>query len=47
MENKKISNKMKKNITVLFVLTFGFAYGQDFSYPSINAQGKDVENFIP
>ena len=29
------------------MLTFGFAYGQDFSYPSINAQGKDVENFIP
>lgn len=38
---------MKKNITVLFVLTFGFAYGQDFLYPNINAQGKDVENFIP
>lgn len=42
------NNKMMKQIlTIVFILTFEFAFGQNFSYPTINSQGKDVESFIP
>lgn len=34
-------------LTIVFILTFEFAFGQNFSYPTINSQGKDVESFIP
>jgi hypothetical protein len=38
---------MKQMLTIVFILTFEFAFGQNFSYPTINSQGKDVESFIP
>lgn len=38
---------MKRLLTIIFFLTFGFACGQDFSYPIINSQGRDVNSFIP
>ncbi|MGI6291391.1 MAG: hypothetical protein ACOXZH_03045 [Bacteroidales bacterium] len=44
MNNNKM---MKQMLTIVFILTFEFAFGQNFSYPTINSQGKDVESFIP
>lgn len=38
---------MRQLLTTIFLLTFGIAFGQDFSYPSINNQGKDINSFIP
>ncbi|MEJ8843454.1 hypothetical protein WG954_13780 [Lacibacter sp. H375] len=38
---------MRRLLTIMFILNFGLAFGQDFSYPSINKQGKDINNFIP
>ena len=38
---------MRPVLTILSILTFGFVFGQNFSYPRINSQGKDIENFIP
>lgn len=40
-------NLMRQLLTTIFLLTFGIAFGQDFSYPSINNQGKDINIFIP
>jgi hypothetical protein len=40
-------NLMRQLLTTIFLLTFGIAFGQDFSYPSINNQGKDINSFIP
>lgn len=42
-----MGNLMRQLLTTIFLLTFGFAFGQDFSYPSINNQGKDINSFIP
>ena len=38
---------MRQLLTIIFLLTFGIAFGQDFSYLSINNQGKDINSFIP
>jgi hypothetical protein len=38
---------MRQLLTTIFILTFGFAFGQDFSYPEINKEGQDINNFIP
>ncbi len=38
---------MRQLLTTIFLLTFGIAFGQDFSYLSINNQGKDINSFIP
>jgi hypothetical protein len=38
---------MRQLLTTIFLLTFGIVFGQDFSYPSINNQGKDIDSFIP
>lgn len=38
---------MRRLLTTIFILTFGFASGQDFSYPNINKQGQDIHSFIP
>ncbi|HRZ96477.1 MAG TPA: hypothetical protein P5084_02895 [Paludibacter sp.] len=38
---------MRRLLTIISLLTFGFAIGQDFSYPNINNQGKDINSFIP
>jgi hypothetical protein len=38
---------MRQLLTTIFLLTFGIAFGQDFSYPSFNNQGKDINSFIP
>jgi len=38
---------MRRLLTIIFFLTFGLAFGQDFSYPIINNQGKDINSFIP
>lgn len=38
---------MRQLLTTIFLLTFGIAFGQNFSYPSINNQGKDINSFIP
>jgi hypothetical protein len=40
-------NLIRRLLTIIFLLIFGFAFGQDFSYPSINNQGKDLNSFIP
>lgn len=40
-------NLMRQLLTTIFILTFGFAFGQDFSYPEINKEGQDINNFIP
>jgi len=42
-----MNNKIRQILTIVFILTFEFAFGQNFSYPTINSQGKDVESFIP
>lgn len=34
-------------LTTLFLLEFGFSFGQDFTYPNINMQGKELKSFIP
>lgn len=38
---------MRILLTIIFLLHFGFVFGQNFSYPSINMQAKDINNFIP
>lgn len=38
---------MRQILTILFILAFGYLFGQDFFYPTINSQGKDIESFIP
>lgn len=38
---------MRQLLTIIFLLTFGIAFGQDFSYPSIENQGQDINSFIP
>lgn len=38
---------MSQLLTTIFLLIFGFAFGQDFSYPNINNLGKDINSFIP
>ena len=38
---------MIKILTTIFILIYGFTFGQEFSYPKINKQGKDINNFIP
>jgi hypothetical protein len=38
---------MRRLLTTIFLLTFGFAFGQDFSYPNINKQGQDINSFLP
>lgn len=38
---------MRQLLTTIFLLTFGIAFGQEFSCPSINNQGKDINSFIP
>jgi hypothetical protein len=38
---------MRILLTIIFLLHFGFVFGQNFSYPSINIQAKDINNFIP
>lgn len=40
-------NLMRQLLTTIFLLTFGIAFGQEFSCPSINNQGKDINSFIP
>ena len=38
---------MKQILTIIFILAVQFAFAQNFSYPKINSQGKDIESFIP
>lgn len=38
---------IRRLLTIIFFLTFGFAFGQDFSYPNISNQGKNINSFIP
>jgi hypothetical protein len=38
---------MRRLLTIIFLLKFGLTFGQDFSYPSINKQDKDINSFIP
>lgn len=38
---------MRILLTIIFLSNFGFAFGQNFSYPNINRHGKDIKNFIP
>lgn len=38
---------MRILLTIIFLLHCGFVFGQNFSYPSINMQAKDINNFIP
>jgi hypothetical protein len=38
---------MRRLLTIIFLVKIGFVFGQDFSYPSINKQGKDINSFIP
>ena len=38
---------MRRILITLFILTFGFAFGEDFSYPTINKQGQNIHSFIP
>ncbi|WP_276978047.1 hypothetical protein [Flavobacterium filum] len=38
---------MRQLITTIFLLTLNFVCGQEFTYPSIINQGKDIDSFIP
>jgi hypothetical protein len=38
---------MRHLLIILFLLTFGIVYGQDFLYPKINNQGNDLNDFVP
>lgn len=38
---------MKYLLIIIFIQLFNFVIGQDFSYPSINKQGKNIDGFIP
>ena len=40
-------NLLRRLLTIIFILTFGLAFGQNFSYPIINKQGQDINSFIP
>ncbi len=40
-------NLMRLVLTIILLLKFGLTFGQDFSYPSINKRGKDINSFIP
>jgi len=38
---------LKLLLTILFLLNFGLAFGQNFYYPEINGHGKNIIDFIP
>jgi hypothetical protein len=38
---------MRLLLTIIFLLPFGFAFGQDFSYPNLDKLGADINSFVP
>jgi hypothetical protein len=42
-----MGNLTRPLLITIFVLTFGTAFGQDFSYPNIKLTGGDMNSFIP
>lgn len=40
-------NLMRRLLTIIFLLNFGLAFGQNFAYPKINVYGKNLLDFIP
>jgi hypothetical protein len=38
---------MRPFLTFILTLLFGFSYGQDFFYPTINKKGQNISDFIP
>src|SRR5687768_5784191 len=40
-------NLMRQLLTIILLLNFGLAFGQDFSFPRIDTYGKTIVDFIP
>lgn len=40
-------NHMRQITTTIFILMLGMVYGQEFIYPSIVTQGKNINSFVP